>query len=166
MTRGATNREDVNFKSTKTLLRNLIDIVSKGGNYLLNVGPTAEGVIPEPEVQRLREVGRWMDINGEAIHGAAAGPFKKLAWGRCTQKPGKLFLHVFDWPRGELKLPGFKDKVRRAYLLGSAQEDGKTPLLERRAIRRRHRRETAPKSPRRHRFGGGAGNRAAMRRAR
>ena len=99
-------KNDHNWKSTETLLRNLIDIVSKGGNYLLNVGPTAEGEIPAECVERLEEIGRWMSVNGEAIHGTTASCFKKLDWGRCTQKPGKLFLHVFDWPKSSLSSPG------------------------------------------------------------
>jgi alpha-L-fucosidase len=109
---------DNNWKSTETLLRNLIDIASKGGNYLLNVGPTAEGLIPTPSIERLKEVGKWMKRNGEAIYGTSASPFKKLPWGRCTQKPGKLYLHVFDWPKdGQLEVPGLKNQVTKAYLL-------------------------------------------------
>jgi len=110
-------KDDHNWKSTETLLRNLIDIVSKGGNYLLNVGPTAEGLIPEASVERLAAVGKWMDTNGEAIHGTTASPFRSLPWGRCTKKPGKLYLHVFDWPQGDLVVPGLKNKVQKAYLL-------------------------------------------------
>jgi alpha-L-fucosidase len=109
---------DTNFKSTQVLLRNLIDIASKGGNYLLNVGPTAKGVIPQPEVDRLQEVGKWLQANGESIYGTSAGPFKKqLAWGRCTRKGGKLYLHVFDWPNdGHLNVP-ISNHVSKAYLL-------------------------------------------------
>ncbi|SDQ32444.1 alpha-L-fucosidase [Pseudoxanthomonas sp. CF125] len=111
-------RRDHNWKSPKTIVRNLIDVASKGGNYLLNVGPTAEGLIPQPSVERLAEVGKWMKVNGESIYGTQASPFAEpVAWGRVTSKPGKLYLHVFDWPKdGRLALPAGIE-YRRAYLL-------------------------------------------------
>jgi len=115
---------DNKWKSTKSLLCNLIDIASKGGNYLLNVGPTAEGLIPQPSIDRLREIGAWMKTNGEAIYGTTTSPLKKPTWGRYTQKPGKLYLHVFDWPEdGKLVVTGLANKPRKAVLL-----DGGNPL--------------------------------------
>lgn len=68
---------DMDFKSTKTLLQNLIDIVSKGGNYLLNVGPDADGEIPQPEKDRMLAIGKWLQVNGEAIYGTGPGPFSQ-----------------------------------------------------------------------------------------
>lgn len=117
------NKFDQHWKSTKTLVRNLIDCASKGGNYLLNVGPTSQGVFPAPSLERLKEIGAWMRVNSESIYGTSAGPFsRRLPWGRCTmKKDGKwtlLYLHVFDWPaNGQLLVPRLKNKIQRAYLL-------------------------------------------------
>jgi len=119
------NRADDHWKSSAELIRMLCDIASKGGNFLLNVGPTAEGEFPPACVERLRAIGQWMDVNGEAIHGTQAGPFPSLSWGRCTQKPlpdgnTRLYLHVFDWPAdGRLRVPGIFNEAKRAYLLAA-----------------------------------------------
>ncbi len=117
------NASDLDFKSSATLIRNLVDIVSKGGNYLLNVGPTAKGVIPGPEVDRLDSMGVWLKVNGDAIYGTAASPFTtQLPWGRCTRKHGKLFLEVFEWPRdGKLPIEGIYSKPERAFLLSDSK---------------------------------------------
>jgi alpha-L-fucosidase len=117
---------DTNWKSAETLIRNVIDTASKGGNYLLNVGPTAEGEIPAPSVERLAAIGRWMKVNGEAIYGTTASPFQTPpSWGRATSKPGKLYLEVFNWPGadslGLLEMDGWLQPVSRAYLLASPQ---------------------------------------------
>lgn len=115
---------DHNWKSTQTLLRNLVDIASKGGNYLLNVGPTSLGEIPEPSIERLKEVGKWMKVNGESIYATTASPFSRLTWGRCTKKlnasGATLYLHVFNWPEeGKLLVPGLRNEVRSAWLLAT-----------------------------------------------
>jgi alpha-L-fucosidase len=112
-------KSDTNWKSSKDLIRKLIDIASKGGNFLLNVGPTAEGEIPPASVERLREIGQWMRVNSEAIYGTTASPFEKLRWGRATRGTGKIYLHVFDWPAdGLLHVPG-DGMPTKAYLLAS-----------------------------------------------
>jgi len=131
-------KDDNNWKSTETLIRNLCDIASKGGNYLLNVGPTSEGLIPQPSLERLAEVGKWMKVNGEAIYGTGPTPFGAEAgklsetekekngkpkfitswdW-RATTKPGKIYLEIFKWPTdGKFEVPGLQSKVEKAYLL-------------------------------------------------
>lgn len=114
---------DNNWKSPGTLIRLLVDIASKGGNFLLNVGPTAEGLIPEPSVTRLKAVGQWLKVNGEAIYATRASPFPPLAWGRCTRRTDSagetLYLHVTDRPAdGRLALPGLTHRVESARMLG------------------------------------------------
>ncbi|NII26659.1 alpha-L-fucosidase [Pseudoflavitalea sp. X16] len=115
---------DDNWKSTTTLVQNLIDIASKGGNYLLNIGPKADGTVPQESIDRLKEVGQWMKVNGESIYGTKGSPLKPLDWGRCTKKENGgntiLYLSVFNWPaNGQLTVPGIKNKVVSAKLLSN-----------------------------------------------
>ncbi len=130
-------RDDNNWKSSETLIRNLCDIASKGGNYLLNVGPTSEGLMPQASLDRLADVGKWMAVNGESVYGSGPTPFgaeagqfsatekdKKgkpkfiPAWQwRCTTKAGKIYLHIFEWPTNQFEMPAVKGKIAKAYLL-------------------------------------------------
>jgi alpha-L-fucosidase len=121
------NRHDNNWKSSKDLIQKLADISSKGGNFLLNVGPTAEGVFPQQSIDRLRTIGEWMKVNGEAVYGTQASPFNALPWGRCTQKAldggTRLYLHVFNWPsNGKLVLPGIFNQPRKSYVLADVKK--------------------------------------------
>ncbi len=111
--------DDHNWKTSQELIGKLVDIVSKGGNYLLNVGPTAEGLIPEPSAERLRAVGDWLHRHGEAIYGARPGPLQGLDGLRSTQRAGRTYLHLLRWPeQGLLHLPaGPLGPVRSARLL-------------------------------------------------
>jgi len=121
------NQTDQNWKSPAVLVNQLVEVASKGGNFLLNVGPTAEGEIPAPSVRHLKAVGDWLRINGEAIYGAEPSPFPPAAKGgdvpawRCTTKPGKIYIHLLKWPSGEFKLAGVKAKVIGAHLLADAR---------------------------------------------
>lgn len=115
-----------NWKSAETLIRNLIDIASKGGNYLLNVGPNADGEFPQESIDRLEKIGTWMKINNEAIYGSKASPFSPLEWGRCTQKATKdgtaFYFSVFNWPaNGKLNVPELKNKVVSAKFLATGK---------------------------------------------
>jgi alpha-L-fucosidase len=138
-------QDDTNFKSTETLLRNLIDIASKGGNYLLNIGPMATGKVPDAEVERLREVGKWLAVNGESIYatqptlfGAEAGAFSPTekdnegkpkfipSWQwRSTTKKNKIYVHLFEWPGATFHLDKMTRTVTGAYLLA---DTGRAPL--------------------------------------
>lgn len=121
------NKNDRNWKSTQSIIRMLADIASKGGNYLLNIGPTPEGLFPQESVDRLKEIGQWMKVNGESIYGTRASPFPKLDWGRCTQKKTvsgtRLYFHVFDKPSdGRLFISGLYSKPVNAFLLADPEQ--------------------------------------------
>jgi alpha-L-fucosidase len=116
---------DNHWKSTETLVRNLIDIASKGGNYLLNVGPTGGGEIPQASLERLAAIGAWMKVNAESIHGTTASLFAKLPWdGRSTTRIAadgstRIYLHVFSRPSdGKIALPGLQTRPDNARILG------------------------------------------------
>ena len=147
--------DDTDWKSPGQIAFKLVDIVSKGGNYLLNVGPTADGVIPQPSQDILRTVGRWLQVNGEAVYGAGPTPFgeelgepsargakdvrgeplvyQQTQW-RVTTKPGKLYFTFFDEPRAPFAMPAMKNTVTRAYRLADKApvemktENGRTVL--------------------------------------
>lgn len=111
--------DDDNWKSSDTLIRHLAEVAGKGGNFLLNIGPRADGSIPQPSVDRLREVGAWLATNAQAIHGTSAGPFSNPHWGHATANGATLYLIITDWPAdGRLELPGLRTAVLSARLLG------------------------------------------------
>jgi alpha-L-fucosidase len=135
-------KDDTDWKSPGDILFKLVDIVSKGGNYLLNVGPTSKGVIPAECQSNLLTVGRWLKVNGDAIYGAGPTPFGEefgdystklkdangkpvflsyTGW-RCTTKPGKLYFTIFDIPRNGFELPEFKNEITRTYFLADPEK--------------------------------------------
>ncbi|MEI6737156.1 MAG: alpha-L-fucosidase [Pseudomonadota bacterium] len=115
------NAWDEDWKSTGDLLRKLVDIVSKGGNFLLNVGPNADGVIPNVSQRTLREMGSWLSLNGESVYATKASPFPYLSWGRATRKGQTLYLHVFDWPKDNVLSVPMPNQISKAYLLADRQ---------------------------------------------
>jgi alpha-L-fucosidase len=129
------NANDTRWKSAQQLIRNLSDIASKDGNYLLNVGPTAEGVIPQPEVDRLLAIGKWLKVNGNAIYATRGSLYSNpLPWGRTTTKLHDsgmtLYVHIWDWPAdGKILLPDIKQAPRDGHLLagGAAVTSAVTP---------------------------------------
>jgi alpha-L-fucosidase len=112
------SEHDHAWKSGETLIRNLVDIASKGGNYLLNIGPKGDGSVPEESVRSMRAIGAWMKVNGESIYGTTASLVAHLPWGRTTTKGRTIYLHVFEWPAGgTLNVPGLATRVKHARLL-------------------------------------------------
>ncbi len=145
-------QDDTDWKSPGDILFKLVDIASKGGNYLLNVGPTSQGIVPVESADNLRTVGRWLKVNGEAIYGAGRSPFgaefgdrsqtlkdakgqplflARNDW-RCTTKPGKLYFTIFhvtdrveNSNDARFVLPAFKNAIKGAYMLDDPK---RTPL--------------------------------------
>jgi len=101
------SEHDHDWKSSEVIIRQLIDVVSRGGNYLLNIGPKGDGLIPEPSVQIMTDVGKWMKVNGEAIYGTTQSPIGEPEFnGRITAKEGVYYLHLFSRPdSGTIQVP-------------------------------------------------------------
>jgi alpha-L-fucosidase len=109
---------DQQWKSPGNVIQRLVEIVSKGGNYLLNIGPMADGTVPSPSVKTLEKVGAWMRQNGESIYGTSPCPLPELPWGRCTAKGSTIYFHVFSWPGDAvLRITGLNTEVLGAHLL-------------------------------------------------
>ena len=113
------NAADTQWKSTRDCVELLIDVVSKGGNLLLNIGPKGDGAFPDKAITRLAEIGDWMEVNGATLYGTHASPLRGLEWGRCTQDgddPSRLYLHVFDgMPVGGFEIPGLGNAIVSAH---------------------------------------------------
>ncbi len=117
----AYNKNDHDYKSAQFLIRALVEVASRGGNFLLNVGPQPDGQI-QPEFQdRLRAIGSWVSVNGDAIYGTTYGPIQGVKAFRTTARRNSVFVHVFDWPSTALQIPGLTDKVAFAHLLATGQ---------------------------------------------
>jgi alpha-L-fucosidase len=117
----AYNMHDHEYKSAQFLIRGLVEVASRGGNFLLNVGPQPDGII-QPEFQeRLRAIGDWLTVNGESIYGTTYGPVQRMASARTTAKGKKVFIHVFDWPSSVFEVNGLEAKVISARLLANGQ---------------------------------------------
>ena len=146
---------DTDFKSVKTLLQDLIDVVSLGGNYMVNVGPDPTGVIPKQERDQLLAIGRWLEVNGDAIYGTHEGPFGHQpgcysatekdwrgdplwvpGWDwRATAKPGKVYVSIFEWPHSEFSLPPLQARVTKAYMLADSRHRSLNFTQEQRSIK-------------------------------
>ena len=114
----AYNPADKAYRPAAELIYNLVEITSRGGNYLLNVGPSPQGTFPPEAVERLSTIGRWMDVNGESIHGATYGPLQHLLFGRTTAKGDAVYLHIYDWPSsGRISLGAMPGPVSEVVLL-------------------------------------------------
>jgi alpha-L-fucosidase len=117
----AYNANDHDFKSAQFLIRSLVEVASRGGNFLLNVGPQPDGQI-QPEFQeRLRAMGEWLSVNGDSIYGTTYGPIQGIPAIRTTAKANRIFIHVFDWPGSTLEIADVKAKVLSARLLATGQ---------------------------------------------
>jgi alpha-L-fucosidase len=108
---------NTDYKSDTLLIHSLIDVASKGGNFLLNVGPKADGTIPEEFAVRLRSIGKWLKVNGDAIYGTTFGPLQEFPFGKSTAKGNNVYLHVTKWPKGKLEFKGLTNKIINATLM-------------------------------------------------
>ncbi|MBB3126646.1 alpha-L-fucosidase [Paenibacillus rhizosphaerae] len=124
-------KSDHNWKSPASIVRQIIDVVSKNGNLVINIGPTETGEWDPVSESILLEVGGWLDTCGDSIYGAGESPTARPSWGRCTVKGNTLYLHAFDRPADrKLVVPGLLSDVLRAYMLEDGRELNLTRISE------------------------------------
>jgi alpha-L-fucosidase len=125
------SKYDTLWKSPEDVIRRLVGVVSRGGNYLLNIGPKGNGEIPDTTIKIFRKVGLWMERNSESIYGTTANPFGELSWGYCTVKGSRIYLFVRDWPEDNvLAFQGLQNPVTSAYLLADESTELKINRVE------------------------------------
>ncbi|KUO14814.1 alpha-L-fucosidase [Streptomyces dysideae] len=109
------------YRSVQTIIQEMVTVVSRDGNYLLNIGPKADGTVTAGSVTVLNGMASWMATHGDSIHGTSGSPFAtEPSWGRITKKDGKLFAHVFNWPTGgTLQIPAVHNTINRVYLMNN-----------------------------------------------
>lgn len=116
-------KNDNNWKAPETLIRQLIELLSKGVNYLLNIGPKPDGAIPEESILILEEMGKWVHLNEEAVYGTSCTPFSiDFNWGRAAVKENCLYLYLFE-KMTHLELAGIRNQVKRAVLIGEEKKE-------------------------------------------
>jgi alpha-L-fucosidase len=116
------NSGDDNWKSPKTVVRNLITCAHDTGNYLLNIGPRGDGSIPEESVRIFSSVGKWMERNGSSIYQSEACQPRRSAFAGFTRRGNTLYMHVYHWPAGEVAMGGLRSKVQSVKLLATGKE--------------------------------------------
>jgi len=117
----AYNKNDHDYKSSRTLIRYLVEVASRGGNLLLNVGPQPDGQIHPEFQERLKAIGVWLSLNGDSIYGTTYGPVQNVEGLRTTASDKSLFIHVFDWKPPVCTLQGVEARTISARLLATGQ---------------------------------------------
>ena len=110
------NLTDDDYKSTRTLVRTLVQAAGRNANFLLNTGPMPNGQLQPENIKTLGEIGRWLQTYGESVYGTRGGPIAARSWGATTQAKGRIYVHVLDWQDPKLSIP-IKQAVARARLL-------------------------------------------------
>ena len=116
------HRSDDDWKTPKTVIRNLITCARDGGNYLLNIGPKADGSIPEESIRILSSVGQWMDKNGKSIYGSDNCQPRRSNYATFTRRGNTLFMHIHFWPGETAVIAGLMSKVKSASLLATGEK--------------------------------------------
>lgn len=122
---GYNENNESSYKSASTLIRELVQVVSRDGNYLLNIGPKGDGSVTSGATTILNGFANWMDTYSESIYGTTRSPYpSEPSWGYYTKKEGRLYIHIFSWPgSGKLQIPDLVNTIDRIYMLNDTLTD-------------------------------------------